>query len=369
MRKLLLSLAIAAAAMFLSPESLLRLESPASEAQAKARVGGGMQVRGGGRSMGGAKSRPSYGRPSRPSAGARPSRPSAGARPSRPEMGTRPARPDAGWRPGGPGAGNRPGKPERPGAGNRPGRPGAGNRPGRPELPGEGPRPGRPGAGERPIRPDRPGAGHRPGRPDRPGWGNRPGRPPNWRPGNRPPGWRPPHYRPPYWRPPHWRPPYYRPPYYRPPSSIWGPYYWYPRWGWYFTTAVAGATLAYVVNLPDDDPCEKVRVDGEDLFICDGVLYRPVMHSDQRVYEIVSSSEDDPAPPADSGELRLTSPLMRGSAVHEVQVALAYYGYDVGTIDGVFGRGTDRALREFQRDNGLPDSGVVDDDTAVALGL
>jgi len=267
---------------------------------------------------------------------------------------------------------NRPGRPDRPDSGNRPGRPelpGEGLRPGRPDRPDAGNRPNRPGTGNRPSRPDRPGAGNRPGRPDRPDWGNRPGRPPNWRPGNRPPGWRPPYYRPPYWRPPGWRPPYYRPPYYRPPNSIWGPYFWYPRWGWYFTAAVAGATLAYVINLPDDDPCERVRVDGEDLYICDGVLYRPAMYRDQRVYEIVSSSEDEPAPAAAQGMLRLASPLMRGPAVREVQEALVYYGYDVGTVDGIFGRGTDQALRRFQRDEGLPVSGVVDDETAAALGL
>jgi hypothetical protein len=166
-----------------------------------------------------------------------------------------------------------------------------------------------------------------------------------------------------------WRPPYYRPPYYRHPHSYWGDYHWYPRWGWYFTAAVTGATLAYVANLPDDNPCEKAIVDGEDLYICDGVLYRPTLYKEQRVYEIVSSEEDTPATVVDERPIKLVSPPMRGAAVREVQEALVYYGYDVGGVDGVFGRGTDSALRSFQRDNGLAVTGVVDDETAAMLDL
>jgi hypothetical protein len=99
----------------------------------------------------------------------------------------------------------------------------------------------------------------------------------------------------------------------RPPHYYWGRYYWYPRWGWYFTAAVAGATLAYVINLPDGDPCEDVLIDGERVYVCDGVTYRPTLHRSQRVYEIVTAPED--TPPADEvveGPLRLTKPLMRG---------------------------------------------------------
>jgi hypothetical protein len=185
----------------------------------------------------------------------------------------------------------------------------------------------------------------------------------------RPPGWRPPHYRPPYWRPPSWRPPYFRPPYIRPPHPIWGGYYWYPRWGWYFTAAVAGGTLAYVLNLPDTDPCDQVIVDGETLYICDDTLYRPTVYRDERVYEIVSSQEDTGTGGGISGLLQLTSPRMRGEAVREVQEALVEAGYDVGGVDAVFGPGTDAALRQFQSDNGLEADGVVGDQTASALGL
>jgi len=359
-RLLVLALLVFSVALF-NPGQLLRFDSHQGEAQARSPMGGGMKGRGGGR-MSGAKARPRPNRGARPAA--RPSRPQT--RPARPTTrpATRPTRPStrpATNRPRPPGA--KPARPERPVA-TRPTRPETGVRPQRP-----GAKPTRP---ERPAtgRPTRPVAGVRPGRPNRPGMGNRPGRPPHVRPPiNRPPGWRPPHYRPPHWRPPSWRPPYFRPPYIRPPHPIWGGYYWYPRWGWYFTAAVAGGTLAYVLNLPDTDPCDQVITDGETLYICDGVLYRPTVYRDERVYEVVSSQEDAASGEGITGLLRLTSPRMRGEAVREVQEALVEAGYDVGGVDAVFGPGTDTALRQFQSDNGLEADGVVGDQTATALGL
>jgi peptidoglycan hydrolase-like protein with peptidoglycan-binding domain len=150
---------------------------------------------------------------------------------------------------------------------------------------------------------------------------------------------------------------------------VWGGYYWYPRWGWYFTAAVAGGTLAYVLNLPDTDPCDQAFVNGETVYICNGIVYRPTVYRDERVYEIVTSQHDSAAAPEISGPIRLTSPRMRGEAVREVQEALVAAGYDVGGVDAIFGPGTDAALKQFQRDNGLDDDGVVGDQTAKALGL
>ena len=386
MKKLLWIIFVAMVALTLAPEPSRIFDAGGiSQAEARGRLGGGMRG-GGGRSFRGAPrgrvtpkaARRSSGRVGRPSGArkvnkARPKRPTAGIRPSkttRPSARpTKPKKPKPAKlppkgerpKPPGPGAGNRPGRPEKPGAGgrpDRPGKPGAGDRPGRP---------GKPGVGDRPGRPDRPGAGNRPNRPGV----SKPGRPPNVRPPvNRPPGWRPPGYRPPHWRPPGWRPPAVRPPYVRPPHPNWGRYYWYPRWGWYFTGAVAGGTLAYVLSLPDDDPCEEVRIDGEIVYVCDGVTYRATLYRNERVYEIVTPRED--TPPAETvfeGPLRLTKPMMRGPEVRELQEVLVEWGYDVGTVDGVFGRDTDEALRAFQRDYGLEVNGVLDDETAKALGL
>ncbi len=60
----------------------------------------------------------------------------------------------------------------------------------------------------------------------------------------------------------------------------------------------------------------------------------------------------------------------RGDAVKSVQQALVSQGVDVaGGIDGIFGSGTETALKNFQTEQGLTASGVVDDATALALGL
>jgi peptidoglycan hydrolase-like protein with peptidoglycan-binding domain len=60
----------------------------------------------------------------------------------------------------------------------------------------------------------------------------------------------------------------------------------------------------------------------------------------------------------------------RGDAVVSVQAALVNQGLQVsGGVDGVFGAGTESALKAFQEQHGLSVTGVVDDATALALGL
>lgn len=59
-----------------------------------------------------------------------------------------------------------------------------------------------------------------------------------------------------------------------------------------------------------------------------------------------------------------------GTAVKQVQTALMNQGIALsGGADGVFGSGTEAALKSFQSEQGLSSSGVVDDATALALGL
>ncbi|MEJ1160473.1 peptidoglycan-binding protein [Prosthecomicrobium sp. N25] len=268
-----------------------------------------------------------------------------GGRP--PAAATRPSKPPAASRPP---SGQRPGAGQKPGAGQRPG---AGQKPGAGQRPGDGQRPG-----VKPTPPiaNAPGAGGRP-----PGVGNRP----PLQPGARPPGWRPPGSRPPGWRPPAARPPYPRPPHWH-----WGDYHWYPAWGWYFTGAVAGASLAFVDTLPDSVDCATNSYQGESLYMCGDVLYRATYLDDDRVYEIVS---DEGASGGDGvstgpGSLRLASPRMRGSRVRALQEALVRDGMDI-SVDGIFGPGTDQALRDFQARNGLQATGELDEDTAAKLGI
>ncbi|AZI59277.1 N-acetylmuramoyl-L-alanine amidase [Nakamurella antarctica] len=52
------------------------------------------------------------------------------------------------------------------------------------------------------------------------------------------------------------------------------------------------------------------------------------------------------------------SAQMTGDDVMALQERLAELGYDTGQTDGVFGAKTDEALREYQRNRGLPDDGV-----------
>ncbi len=60
----------------------------------------------------------------------------------------------------------------------------------------------------------------------------------------------------------------------------------------------------------------------------------------------------------------------QGDAVRAVQQALVNQGIAVaGGVDGVFGSATVSALKQFQTRNGLNATGVVDDATALALGL
>ena len=60
----------------------------------------------------------------------------------------------------------------------------------------------------------------------------------------------------------------------------------------------------------------------------------------------------------------------RGDSVKTVQQALVNQGINVaGGVDGVFGPGTEAAVKAFQTQKGLPQSGRIDDATAIELGL
>jgi peptidoglycan hydrolase-like protein with peptidoglycan-binding domain len=57
----------------------------------------------------------------------------------------------------------------------------------------------------------------------------------------------------------------------------------------------------------------------------------------------------------------------KGDAVTRLQEGLYQLGYDPGGVDGTFGPNTERAVKEFQRNNGLADDGVVGPKTWMAL--
>jgi hypothetical protein len=55
--------------------------------------------------------------------------------------------------------------------------------------------------------------------------------------------------------------------------------------------------------------------------------------------------------------------------VQKVQEALNALGYDCGTPDGVFGKNTKAALKEFQEDNGLKKDGKIGPKVKKALDI
>ena len=64
--------------------------------------------------------------------------------------------------------------------------------------------------------------------------------------------------------------------------------------------------------------------------------------------------------------------LKRGSSgadVKTMQQKLKNWGYYSGSVDGIFGSGTESAVKLFQRTNGLTADGIVGSATAAALGM
>ena len=58
-----------------------------------------------------------------------------------------------------------------------------------------------------------------------------------------------------------------------------------------------------------------------------------------------------------------------GATVREIQTRLKSWGYYTGEVDGIYGSQTERAVRYFQRQNGLSVDGQTGNETLAALGL
>ncbi len=65
--------------------------------------------------------------------------------------------------------------------------------------------------------------------------------------------------------------------------------------------------------------------------------------------------------------LYLRSPLFHGHDVEVLQRALNTLGFGCGEPDGIFGRYSERAVRDFQQSSGLPADGIVGADTVRAI--
>ncbi len=66
-------------------------------------------------------------------------------------------------------------------------------------------------------------------------------------------------------------------------------------------------------------------------------------------------------------DLYVTSPMMNGRDVFDVQQRLAALGYKLGVTDGVYGPATEAAVRTFQRDQGIEVDGAVGPQTRASL--
>jgi len=66
--------------------------------------------------------------------------------------------------------------------------------------------------------------------------------------------------------------------------------------------------------------------------------------------------------------LKLTSPLMQGEDVRQVQTALNKAGFNL-VVDGFFGKGSEQVIRLFQQQKQLTMDGQVGTSTRKALGL
>lgn len=81
------------------------------------------------------------------------------------------------------------------------------------------------------------------------------------------------------------------------------------------------------------------------------------------------SDEPEPKKPILDRELYLTNPYMRGDDVEDAQMLLTTKKYNPGSIDGIFGKKTEIATKNFQSDNNLTVDGIIGKRTAVKLGF
>lgn len=65
--------------------------------------------------------------------------------------------------------------------------------------------------------------------------------------------------------------------------------------------------------------------------------------------------------------LYLRAPNLRGDDVRDLQDRLGTLGFNVGRVDGIFGPATQTSVREFQRNYGIDDDGIVADTTIRAI--
>jgi len=60
--------------------------------------------------------------------------------------------------------------------------------------------------------------------------------------------------------------------------------------------------------------------------------------------------------------------ISKQDEIYKIQKRLIELGYEPGPADGIMGKMTKRAIKNFQKDNDLPPTGKIDNDTKNKLG-
>ncbi len=120
---------------------------------------------------------------------------------------------------------------------------------------------------------------------------------------------------------------------------------------------VNDAGRAYHVGYVIDDGKTVIEAQGRDAGVVKGALKGWHRYGRPPFFEQVSRV------------LKLTTPYLRGDDVLALQKALEAKGFSPGQADGIFGRKTQRAVRNFQAASGLTVDGIAGAKTHEKLGL
>ena len=86
-------------------------------------------------------------------------------------------------------------------------------------------------------------------------------------------------------------------------------------------------------------------------------------------FSVQSARVEEGASYAQSAEAAVLKQGSRGEDVKTVQQKLKRWGYYTGSVDGIYGAQTKKAVEYFQRKNGLVADGIVGSKTYAALGM
>lgn len=130
----------------------------------------------------------------------------------------------------------------------------------------------------------------------------------------------------------------------------------------------AAANQFPVWNKVDESPwlgLTRRRLAERSLFL--GTPWQPFLSYEGTGEEFTTGSHKT-TPTGTPRTLKLTSPLMQGEDVRQVQVALSKAGFNL-IADGFFGKGTEQTVQQFQQQKQLTVDGQIGVATRKALGL